>query len=414
MKFAGRNLRLLIIRAAVLLLPLFFIAPGVFAQNYISLVESVPEETFYEQSGLKRTENVWMELINSAKSSIHIETFYFADSPGSSLNKIIDGLKKSAAKGVSVKIIIDSSFYAANEKGTDQLEGVENIEIRKIPMRNIAGGVMHAKYLVVDGEAVFLGSQNMDWRALTHIHEMGIVVSDKRLAETFEAIFRADWELCEGNASTLQNFEAKTIVSSKSPVIIADDYLGRVELFPVISPFGFSLQGSDYELDELLRIINNAREKLNIQIYSYSLSDRQGNKFTIIDSALRSAAGRGIKIRMLLPDWAMKPAGADAVKNLSIVPNISVKIISIPLHSSGFIPFARVDHCKYFTCDNDLSWVGTTNWERGYFFNSRNISLVMRNSAINSQLNSVFESVWESAYAEFVDVNKKYEEVKRQ
>ena len=98
---------------------------------------------------------------------------------------------------------------------------------------------------------------------------------------------------------------------------------------------------------------------------------------------------------------------------LSVVPNIAVKIISYPLHSGGFIPYARVDHCKYFTVDSDVSWVGTSNWERSYFFNSRNISLIMKNNGINSELNKVFEISWNSPYAEPVDVNRIYEEVKR-
>ena len=43
-----------------------------------------------------------------------------------------------------------------------------------IDIGTVAGGVQHAKFFIVDGEEVFLGSQNFDWRALKHIHELGV------------------------------------------------------------------------------------------------------------------------------------------------------------------------------------------------------------------------------------------------
>jgi phosphatidylserine/phosphatidylglycerophosphate/cardiolipin synthase-like enzyme len=72
-----------------------------------------------------------------------------------------------------------------------------------------------------------------------------------------------------------------------------------------------------------------------------------------------------------------------------------------------------VDHSKYFVCDNNISWISTTNWERNYFYNSRNVSFVIKTSEVNRKLSEVFEISWESPYTSYVDVNKQYEEVKR-
>ncbi|MCE9626586.1 MAG: hypothetical protein K8R56_01570, partial [Candidatus Eisenbacteria bacterium] len=33
----------------------------------------------------------------------------------------------------------------------------------------LVGGVQHAKFMMVDGDQAWLGSQNLDWRALSHI-----------------------------------------------------------------------------------------------------------------------------------------------------------------------------------------------------------------------------------------------------
>lgn len=36
-------------------------------------------------------------------------------------------------------------------------------------MRKLTGGVLHSKFWVVDGRHIYLGSANMDWRALTQV-----------------------------------------------------------------------------------------------------------------------------------------------------------------------------------------------------------------------------------------------------
>ena len=406
-------LRALKNKAAAVLLPLFLCASVLHAQQSIRLVESVPEETYVGSQSIQNTADVWLEMFRNAKQSIDIETFYFADRPGTLLNDIITELKRAAERGVRIRIIVDSSFYAANEKGSDALEGIDGIEIRKIPLRNIAGGVMHAKYFITDRQNIFLGSQNMDWRALIHIHEMGVAVTDRKLAETFTEIFETDWKLCEGNMGGILNQRLNLVVNRENPVVLNDNVFGTVELFPAVSPVEYSPAGMNSELTELKELLRKAGDSVNVQIYSYSLKGGQEGEFLQIDSVLRETAARGVKIRIILPDWATRPGNIDAIKALSVVPNIAVKIISYPLHSGGFIPYARVDHCKYFTVDSDVSWVGTSNWERSYFFNSRNISLIMKNNGINSELNKVFEISWNSPYAEPVDVNRIYEEVKR-
>lgn len=352
-------------------------------------------------------------MFRNATQSIDIETFYIADKPGTLLNDVIEELKRAAGRGVRIRIIIDSSFYAANEKGSDALEGIDGIEIRKIPMRNMTGGVMHAKYFITDRQNIFLGSQNMDWRALIHIHEMGVAVTDRKLAETFTEIFETDWKLCEGNMGGILSQRLNLAVNRENPVVLNDNVFGTVELFPAVSPVDYSPAGMSSELTELKEFLRKAGDSINVQIYSYSLKGGPEGEFLQIDSVLRETAARGVKIRIILPDWATRPGNIDAIKALSVVPNIAVKIISYPLHSGGFIPYARVDHCKYFTVDSDISWVGTSNWERSYFYNSRNISLIMKNTGINSELNKVFEISWNSPYAEPVDVNRTYEEVKR-
>ena len=58
----------------------------------------------------------------------------------------------------------------------------------------LSGGIIHAKYMVVDGKQAFIGSQNFDWRSLEHIHETGLRISDATVVSQVQAIFNQDWQ----------------------------------------------------------------------------------------------------------------------------------------------------------------------------------------------------------------------------
>ena len=56
----------------------------------------------------------------------------------------------------------------------------------------ISGGIQHAKYILTDGTATYLGSQNMDWRSLEHIHELGVLIHDEHVTQMFQPVFEMD------------------------------------------------------------------------------------------------------------------------------------------------------------------------------------------------------------------------------
>ncbi len=383
-------------------------------QDEFELVESVPAETILDQSSLPRTSDVWLKMINDTKSSLDIEVFYFADEKGQPLEEIMNALKNAAGRGVNVRIIVDSSFYSNNDKSVDKLEAVENIQIKKIPLGNIAGGVMHAKYFIADKENLFIGSQNMDWRALIHIHEIGVRVKNSDLAKTFGDVFETDWLLCDGNREGLSAQQGKYNINSSNPVTLSSEKYGKIVLFPAFSPPSLNMIGLSSEETELLKMISIAQDSLHIQMYSYSpKAKNENNYYDKIDLAIREAASRNVKIKIIFSDWAIRDPATDFIKDLSKVDNIQIKFSSIPEYSGGFIPYSRVEHCKYFTVDNTISWISTSNWEWGYFYNCRNATLIIENKKVNSDLSEVFFRDWNGPYTSNVDVNKEYKSVKR-
>jgi len=395
----------------ILLIFLLFTSVS-FAQNtFFQLVESVPDETTMESSRLPRTQTIWLDMINNAKSTLDIGMFYFANKEGEAMQPVMTAIKNAAARGVKVRVLVDSAFYSGSEKSVDELSNIANITIGKISFRNVGGGVMHAKYMIADERDLYSGSANADWRALSHIHELGIRVKNKKLAKNFTAIFNYDWNNSDAGRGTIPGelISPDEILNSSNKLFINTKNYGSMSIYPCFSPIGKMPAGFDNELDDMINIINNVKYSLHIQMYAYNTKD----EFTQIDNAIRDAAARGVKVKIIFGNWAIRKGATEVIQSLSQVENIEVKFSSIPEHSSGFIPYARVEHCKYFIADNNISWVSSANWEKGYFYGSRNTTLVIKNRGVNKALKKVFMADWDSYYVALVDPGRTYESVKR-
>jgi phosphatidylserine/phosphatidylglycerophosphate/cardiolipin synthase-like enzyme len=101
-----------------------------------------------------------------------------------------------------------------------------------------------------------------------------------------------------------------------------------------------------------------------------------------------------VQVRLIISDWEMGTRGMKSLQDLSRVPNVEVKLGTVPEWSGGYIPFARVEHCKYAVVDSMWTWVGTSNWEPSYFASNRNLGLTMRNRPLALAASRIFEASW--------------------
>jgi phosphatidylserine/phosphatidylglycerophosphate/cardiolipin synthase-like enzyme len=156
-------------------------------------------------------------------------------------------------------------------------------------------------------------------------------------------------------------------------------------------------------------LIDGARRCLTVQLLSYSLEiEESREKFTTIDKALRRAARRGVRVQMLVSNWNLRLPQVKSLQDLARVPNIEVKFATIPQAARGFIPYARVVHSKVMRIDDDISWVGTSNWGYDYFFKSRNVEVVLRLPAVARVLDEIFLSIWNGPYVQSLEPEKEY------
>ncbi|AKT42660.1 phospholipase D [Chondromyces crocatus] len=346
-------------------------------------------------------------MIQGATTTLDIAQFYISDAPGSRLGPILGDVEAAAARGVQVRILVDEIFYRRYPDAADHLATRPGVTVRRFDGQKNMGGVLHAKYMLVDGRETYLGSQNFDWRALEHIYELGLRVRLPSVTATFEQVFALDWALAGGDATAALQAGAGA-ETTPAGVIEMKQEGERLRLLPVASPRGFLPGEVSWDLPRMRAMLDASRTSVELQLLSYRAAMRDGSPFPDLDESLRRAAERGVRVRLLVADWSKREDTSRALKALADVPGIEVKFISIPRWSGGFIPFARVAHAKYLVVDGREAWVGTSNWEGDYFTKSRNVGLILEGGVIPRQLGGIFRQLWDGPYVERVNPRATY------
>jgi phosphatidylserine/phosphatidylglycerophosphate/cardiolipin synthase-like enzyme len=318
----------------------------------------------------------------------------------------VQALERAAARGVRVRVLAEEKFYAQYPDTLERLARQKGVEVRRLDWKAAAGGgVLHAKYFVLDGREAVLGSQNFDWRSLAQIQELGVRFRAPAAVGALQSVFEADWAAALGERLPAPSPEA----AGAAPALEA---AGQSQIALVASPAHTLPAGVQWDLPALVRMLDSATKTVRVQVLTYRPTGRGGEPFTDLDAALRRAAERGVAVSLLVSDWAMGKGSLEHLRALALFgrqqrlvhrPGLSVKVLVIPVQGKC-IPFARVAHAKYVAVDGAQAFISTSNWERDYFYESRNVGLVLSGGAVPQQVDAFFESTWRSAYAQEVTV----------
>lgn len=122
--------------------------------------------------------------------------------------RVWDGIQDAAARGVKVQILLPQNFKAIGpviDRSSNKAvlrfwaqmpeEARRNVELRWFSEDGKTPGDSHTKFLSVDGQWAYVGSQNMDNQAWAFSREVGLGIDDAaQVRRLEEAIFEADWE----------------------------------------------------------------------------------------------------------------------------------------------------------------------------------------------------------------------------
>lgn len=323
------------------------------------------------------------------------------------MGKVLESLTAAGQRGVNIRFLLEEKGLKLSDPETlARLRAIPNLTLRVLPYARLTGsGIIHAKFFVVDGKQAFIGSQNFDWRSLEHIHETGLRIDEPTVVRQTQAVFDQDWRAQAAIA------DGKPVSAPVAPPVTGSSPGGN---YLVASPQRYNPSGVRDSETELPRLLAQAKSEVRVQLLDYApLSygpDKTRPYYAVIDNALRSAAARGVSIKLMVSDWNTGMPEVAYLKSLALVPNIQIRIVTLPMAAQGFIPYARVIHSKTMEIDDQIAWVGTSNWLGGYLDNSRNLEVVMHDSAMARRIGLLHVQLWDGPYAKPIDINRDYPE----
>ena len=291
-------------------------------------------------SGGEQAYPAMLDAIEKAHQFVFLATYIFdTDTVGL---RFVDALVRAAGRGVDVRVIIDGvgEWYGFPRAGSLLLKRGVRVA-RFLPPRLIPPSLSmnlrnHRKILVADGRVGFTGGMNIGRRHLAEDRNNPARVFDMHFRLTgpvvtqLARVFLEDWAFAYGNHEPLE-FPPET----PGP--------GQATCRAVVD-------GPNEDLEKLSRILVGAVgvAKKNILIVTpYFLPSRE------LIGALQSAALRGVKVTVILPERSNLPYVDWASRNmLWEVLRWGVNVY----HQPG--PFA---HTKLFLVDDHYAHIGSAN-----------------------------------------------------
>jgi len=154
------------------------------APSQVSTTAGCPIETYFVSPAVDGVcRRALLGLINSAQHSLDLAIYSFTD------DQLGWAVVEAFRRGVAVRVIMDESQPQARGGEYQRLTqaGIP-VVVEKLP------GLMHHKFLVVDGVAVATGSYNWSEAADDDNFENLVIIRDANVAEAFAREFQRLWE----------------------------------------------------------------------------------------------------------------------------------------------------------------------------------------------------------------------------
>ncbi len=229
------------------------------------------------------TDKGLLKLIKGAKTSID-GAFYDIEDLG-----VTDALVRAKKRGVKVRLVTDTDNMVEKAEPTKPRKAVMWMLTEKIPVvDDQRSGIMHHKFMVVDGQTVWTGSTNLTPTSLYRHNNNALTIKNDRLATAFAGEFE--------RLFTKREFGKSMRGETQPTDLIALPGGATVQAF--FSPAGHGREAVVAE-------VKGARKR--IQFLTFSLTDVETG------DAMLERAKSGVKVAGIFDRWLA--AGAYSLYN---------------------------------------------------------------------------------------------------
>ena len=236
----------------------------------------------------------------------------------------------------------------------------------------------------------------------------------RRLTRSIYLLVYALLALCLSACTSLPTEVARpvsTALANPASTRIGQAVAARAATAGTRNDSGFALVSSaELAFTSRMTLIKAAQKTLDLQYYAVHFDDSTERLF----EALREAASRGVRVRILLDDFNTAGKNAQVLK-LAFEPNIELRLFN-PLPSGRGVPFFRIIsslndvanlqrrmHNKIFVADNAVAITGGRNLGDTYFGQSDGTNFVdldvLAAGRIARDLSRSFDQYWNNPLA---------------
>jgi len=264
-----------------------------------------------------------VSFIRAARRSLDGEVYLFSSAA------VFDALGDAVRRGVRVRLVLDPHPFGGDSGSADGAYRVLTAEGVAVRWAAPAYRFTHAKFLVSDNAAAWIGTMNWTNAAFTRNREFAEETDAPAVAQESDAVFAADW-----NGQPLDTGTPDLVVS---PTNARGTILGLIA-------------GARYSLD----------------IYAEEVYDAASIQ------ALADATRRGVRVRIVY-------AGLGNAEGLS---GIGAQVARV---ASPYI------HAKAIVADGTTLFVGSENLSATSLDRNREVGLLMRDRVAISDVERVFD-----------------------
>ncbi|MBA2663382.1 MAG: hypothetical protein H0U74_13930 [Bradymonadaceae bacterium] len=289
-----------------------------------------------------------IEMIDAATISVDVAQFTF------SVREIEDAMYRAKARGIKVRLAIDSG---QNRDGSLARRMATNgVDVRFVKGADIGGnnrfGLLHSKFMIVDGRALLSGSNNWSSTGITINEENTIVVrsvTNDPLIKAFGCHFDAIWASNTGASGECSTDDARFSPSSAGRTLLRDG-------------------------------IRASRTSVDVLMHHLLFDD--------LIKELAVAAERGVRVRIIMnvedrhaytgPSWNRFHAAGGEIR-----------------YKQNNADAFQIMHNKLAVVDNKTLLHGSGNWSGSGFFNNYEFYVRYRNQAVVTPFVGLFARLWD-------------------
>jgi phosphatidylserine/phosphatidylglycerophosphate/cardiolipin synthase-like enzyme len=220
----------------------------------------------------KNTDKGLIKLIRGAKASLD-GAFYDIEDPG-----VVAEMIKAKKRGVQIRLVTDTDNLVEKSDPSKPRAAIEQLKAADVPVvDDKRSAIMHHKFMVVDGQAVWTGSTNLTPTSLYAHNNNALILKSSQLADAYTTEFERLFIKKEFGASVRQD------VKPVKPIRIGSS---TVRVF-------FSPRGGGREA-----VVNELKQaKSRIRFMTFSLTDHETG-----DTILAKAKA-GVKVEGVFDRW---------------------------------------------------------------------------------------------------------------